>query len=147
MRISSGFRAALVALTALTGVEPVVGRPGRHLRHLVLGDQGRLGHRRLGRQRHAALAAGSYPISIGGISYGLRVRRVGDALPRPRSNFSGSPTTWPASMARPAPAWRSACGAQAIVLSNEKGATLELTGRQVGLQINADLSGLAISMR
>jgi len=33
------------------------------------------------------------------------------------------------------------------VLRNEKGATLELSGRQVGLQINADLSGLAISMR
>ena len=38
-------------------------------------------------------------------------------------------------------------GAQAIVLRNEKGATLELVGRQVGLQINADLSGLVISMR
>ena len=34
-----------------------------------------------------------------------------------------------------------------IVLTNPKGATLRLTGRQVGLQINADLSGLAISMR
>ncbi len=38
-------------------------------------------------------------------------------------------------------------GVQAIVLRNEKGATLHLTGRQVGLQINADLSGMAISLR
>jgi hypothetical protein len=38
-------------------------------------------------------------------------------------------------------------GAQAIVLTNEKGAVLSLTGRQVGLQINADLSGLSISVR
>jgi hypothetical protein len=38
-------------------------------------------------------------------------------------------------------------GAQFIVLRNEKGAELALSGRQVGLQINADLSGLAISMR
>jgi hypothetical protein len=38
-------------------------------------------------------------------------------------------------------------GAQAIVLRNEKGALLQLTGRQVGLQINADLSGLSISVR
>ena len=37
-------------------------------------------------------------------------------------------------------------GAQAIVLRNEKGATLQLTGQQVGLQVNADLSGLAISI-
>jgi hypothetical protein len=38
-------------------------------------------------------------------------------------------------------------GAQAIVLRNEKGALLRLTGRQVGLQVNADLSGLSISVR
>jgi hypothetical protein len=38
-------------------------------------------------------------------------------------------------------------GARAIVLSNQKGAVLELSGRQVGLMANADLSGLAISMR
>jgi hypothetical protein len=38
-------------------------------------------------------------------------------------------------------------GGQAIVLTNEKGAVLSLTGQQIGLQINADLSGLAISMR
>ena len=38
-------------------------------------------------------------------------------------------------------------GSQFIVLRNEKGAELALSGRQVGLQINADLSGLAISFR
>jgi hypothetical protein len=38
-------------------------------------------------------------------------------------------------------------GAQAIVLTNQKGAVLSLTGRQVGLQINADLSGLAVTLR
>ena len=30
-------------------------------------------------------------------------------------------------------------GAQVIVMTNDKGATLELTGRQVGLQVNADI--------
>jgi lipid-binding SYLF domain-containing protein len=38
-------------------------------------------------------------------------------------------------------------GARAIVLSNQKGAVLELSGRQVGLMANVDLSGLAITMR
>jgi len=38
-------------------------------------------------------------------------------------------------------------GAQVIVMTNDRGATLELTGRQVGLQINADLSGMAISLK
>lgn len=38
-------------------------------------------------------------------------------------------------------------GVRAIVLTNSKGAVLQLTGHQVGLMANADLSGLAISMR
>lgn len=37
-------------------------------------------------------------------------------------------------------------GARAIVLTNEKGAVLELSGSQVGLLANLDLSGLAISV-
>jgi hypothetical protein len=37
-------------------------------------------------------------------------------------------------------------GARAIVLTNQKGAVLELSGRQVGLLANADLSGLAITV-
>lgn len=38
-------------------------------------------------------------------------------------------------------------GARVIVLRNEKGAVLRLTGRQVGLQVNADLSGMTVSLR
>ena len=38
-------------------------------------------------------------------------------------------------------------GVRAIVLTNEKGAVLQLSGRQTGLMLNADLSGLAISLR
>ena len=38
-------------------------------------------------------------------------------------------------------------GARAIVLRNQKGAVLRLYGRQIGLIANADLSGLAISLR
>src|SRR3984885_15815668 len=37
-------------------------------------------------------------------------------------------------------------GVGAIVLTNEKGAVLQLSGRQTGLMVNADLSGLAISL-
>ncbi|KAI93997.1 hypothetical protein JDN40_09240 [Rhodomicrobium vannielii ATCC 17100] len=37
-------------------------------------------------------------------------------------------------------------GARAIVLTNQKGAVLELNGRQVGLLANIDLSGLAITI-
>jgi hypothetical protein len=38
-------------------------------------------------------------------------------------------------------------GAQMIVMTNDKGAQLELTGRQVGLQVNADISGLSIRVK
>jgi hypothetical protein len=37
-------------------------------------------------------------------------------------------------------------GTRAIVLTNQKGAVLELSGSQVGLLVNADLSGLAITL-
>jgi len=37
-------------------------------------------------------------------------------------------------------------GARAIILRNQKGAVLELSGRQVGLMANIDLSGLAIAL-
>lgn len=37
-------------------------------------------------------------------------------------------------------------GVRAIVLTNQKGAVLELRGHQYGLIANADLSGLAISL-
>ena len=37
-------------------------------------------------------------------------------------------------------------GVQGIVLHNEKGAELHLIGRQIGLQVNADLSGFAVSV-
>jgi hypothetical protein len=38
-------------------------------------------------------------------------------------------------------------GTRAIVLTNQKGAVLELSGYQTGLMANADLSGLAITLR
>ena len=49
-------------------------------------------------------------------------------------------------MGASAPVLRS-WSARAIVLRNQKGAVLRLSGRQVGLIANADLSGLAISLR
>lgn len=38
-------------------------------------------------------------------------------------------------------------GAQAIVLTNQKGAVLELSGLQTGLIVNLDLSGMALSLQ
>ena len=87
-----------------------------------------------------------YPLSTGGLDYGLvfggsktvlrgRVRNIY----RP-SDVAGVYGAAGAGLAI-------GRGARAIVLSNQKGAVLELSGHQVGLMANADLSGLAITMR
>ncbi|ESW82577.1 hypothetical protein X773_11820 [Mesorhizobium sp. LSJC285A00] len=88
----------------------------------------------------------TYPISIGGVSGGLafgvsktyfrgtvrHIRRVRDATGVYGAAGGGGAL---------------GKGAQVIVMTNDKGAQLELTGRQVGLQVNADLSGMAISLK
>lgn len=88
----------------------------------------------------------TYALSVGGIDYGFvfggskstlrgRVRNINRA-----SDVAGVYGAAGAGLALGA-------GARAIVLTNQKGAVLELSGSQVGLMANADLSGLAITMR
>ncbi len=87
----------------------------------------------------------AYRLSTGGIDYGLvfggsktelsgRVRNI-----RRPSDVAGVYAAAGAGLAV-------GRGARAIVLTNQKGAVLELTGRQVGLLANLDLSGLAITL-
>jgi hypothetical protein len=88
----------------------------------------------------------TYPLSIGGLSAGLvfgasqtyLIGRVSN-ITRP-SDVAGVYGAASAGAAIGA-------GAGAIVLRNEKGALLQLEGRQVGLIADVDLSGLAISLR
>jgi hypothetical protein len=88
----------------------------------------------------------TYPLSVGGIDYGLvfggsktvlegRVHNI----ERP-SDVAGVYGAAGAGIAV-------GRGVRAIVLTNQKGAVLELSGRQVGLIANADLSGLAIALK
>lgn len=87
-----------------------------------------------------------YPLSIGGISVGFvfggskadlygRVRNI-------RSPYDVAGVYGAAGVGAAV-----GLGGRAIVLSNEKGAVLELTGRQIGLIADFDLSGLAITIR
>lgn len=87
-----------------------------------------------------------YALSTGGIDYGLvfggsktvlqgRVRNIS----RP-SDIEGVYGAAGAGLAV-------GRGARGIVLTNQKGAILELTGEQVGLMANLDLSGLAITLK
>jgi hypothetical protein len=87
-----------------------------------------------------------YPLSIGGISAGF-VFGASETRFHGRATFHGSPYNVAGVYGAGGAGAAVGVGAQAIVLVNEKGSTLALSGRQVGLQINADLSGLAITMR
>jgi len=88
----------------------------------------------------------AYPISIGGISYGI-VFGGSETWFRGSVNNIRRPSDVAGVYGAAGAGAAIGGGAQAIVLTNQKGAVLNLTGRQVGLQINADLSGLAISLR
>ena len=87
-----------------------------------------------------------YPISIGGLSAGF-------VFGASATNFQGTVTNIrsPYDVAGIYGAVGGGAalgvGGQAILLRNEKGAVLTLTGMQVGLQINLDLSGLSISVQ
>jgi len=87
----------------------------------------------------------SYRLGVGGINYGLlfggsktelrgRVKNIQRA-----SDVAGVYAAAGAGLAL-------GRGIRAIVLTNQNGAVLELSGRQVGLMANADLSGLAITL-
>ena len=88
----------------------------------------------------------NYPITIGGISAGF-VFGASETRFHGRATFNGSPYNVAGVYGAGGAGAAVGVGAQVIALVNEKGSTLTLTGHQVGLQINADLSGLAISMR
>jgi len=146
MHISHRFRAGLIALIAVVGAG---------LSSAAYADSGTI---RISVVKAGWVIGGSggsgtltfqgrrYPLSIGGLSYGFvfgasqtelrgqvsNIRRASDVAGVYGAAGAG------AAVGR---------GVRAIVLRNEKGATLELSGQQTGLMVNADLSGLAISLR
>jgi hypothetical protein len=88
----------------------------------------------------------SYPLSVGGIDYGLVFGGSKTVLRGRVSNIARASDV--AGVYGAAGAGLAVGrGARAIVLANQKGAVLELEGRQVGLMANVDLSGLAITMK
>jgi lipid-binding SYLF domain-containing protein len=104
----------------------------------VVGGQGGSGAMRC--------AGRTYPISIGGLSYGFMIG-ASETRFRGTATFNGSPRRVAGVYGAGGAGAAIGRGAQAIVLANQNGAVLALTGYQRGLQINADLSGLVVSMR
>jgi len=145
MKISSALRVALLALTVFAGslssaafaddgfVQLTIIKAG-----WIIGGNGGGGVLDFHGRR--------YPLSAGGLDYGLVfggsrtvLRGVVHNIYRP-SDVAGVYAAAGAGIVVGG-------GVRAIVLTNQKGAVLELSGHQVGLMANADLSGLAITLR
>jgi hypothetical protein len=146
MRATSIFRSSLIALLAFIGT--AIGSP-------AYADSGNISLSvvKAGFVIGGSVGSGSlffhgrrYALDIGGLSYGFtfgasqtRFRGVVSNIRRP-SDVAGvyAAGNVGAAVIR---------GVQAIVLTNQNGAVLSLTGDSVGAIVSADLNGLAITVR
>jgi hypothetical protein len=87
-----------------------------------------------------------YPLAIGGLSAGL-VFGAAETFLQGRVSNIYRPSDVAGVYGAGGAGLAVGRGVGAIVLTNEKGAVLELSGRQLGLMANADFSGLAVSLR
>jgi hypothetical protein len=146
MRISQPFRTGLIALIAVIGAS---------LASAAYADSGTI---RISVVKAGWVIGGSggsgtltfqgqrYALSIGGLSYGFVFGASQTELRGRVSNIS-RPSDVAGVYGAVGAGAAIGGGVRAIVLRNEKGAVLELSGPQTGLMVNADLSGLAISLR
>jgi len=146
MKMISAIRATVLAFAALTGVT---------LSSTAHADEGYV---QLTIYKAGWIIGGSggsgvlnfhgrrYPLSTGGLDYGL-VFGGSKTVLRGRVSNIYRPSDVAGVYGAAGAGLAVGRGARAIVLSNQKGAVLELSGHQVGLMANADLSGLAITMR
>ncbi len=143
MKLSSAVRAALVALVALAGLSSAHADEGYvslviYKAGWFIGGSGGRGvlhfHGR------------AYALSTGGLDYGL-VFGGSKTILRGRVSNIYYPSDVAGVYGAAGAGLAVGRGARAIVLTNQKGAVLELSGEQFGLMANADLSGLAITLR
>lgn len=87
----------------------------------------------------------TYPLSIGGLSYGFTFGGSQTYL-RGRVRNIFRPQDIEGVFGAAGAGGTVIRGPQAIVLANQNGAVLELSGVQTGLMLNLDLSGLALSL-
>ena len=146
MKMSSAIRVALLALTAFAGatlssachadegsVSLTIYKAG-----WIIGGSGGGGVLNFRGRR--------YGLSTGGLDYGLVFGGSRTVL-QGRVHNIWRPSDVAGVYAAAGAGLAVGGGARAIVLTNQKGAVLELSGRQVGLMANVDLSGLAITLK
>jgi hypothetical protein len=144
MKISSAVRTALIALVALAGLSTASRADSGwvtltiYKAGWIIGGSGGSGVLDFHGRR--------YPLSTGGIDYGL-VFGGSKTVLRGRVSNIYRPSDVAGVYGAAGAGLAVGRGARAIVLTNQKGAVLELSGRQVGLLANLDLSGLAITLK
>ena len=146
MRISQLFRTSLVALAAIAVAS---------LSSAAYADSGSVSIRIVKAGFVIGGSAGSgtltfhgrrYPLSIGGLSYGFTFGASETRFHGTVSNIRRASDV--AGVYGQAGAGAAAVrGAQGVVLTNQNGAVLALSGAQSGLIISADLSGMVLSLR
>jgi len=151
MKISSALRIALLAVTACAGAMLT----SAAMSSAALADEGTV---QLVIYKAGWIIGGSggggslnfrgrsYSLSAGGIDYGL-VFGGSKTVLRGRVSNINRPSDVAGVYGAAGAGLAIGGGARAIVLTNQKGAVLELSGRQVGLMANVDLSGLAITLK
>jgi len=143
MRLSSAVRAALLVLALLAG-SPAA-RADEGLVTLIIFKAGWIFGGSAG-SGVLTFHGRPYALKAGGLDYGLvfggsqttlqgRVRNI-----RQASDIAGVYAAAGVGVAFGA-------GVRGILLTNQNGAVLELSGKQLGLMANADLSGLAITLQ
>ena len=144
MKIFSAVRTALIALVALAGLSTASRADSGwvtltiYKAGWIIGGSGGSGVLEFHGRR--------YPLSTGGIDYGL-VFGGSKTVLRGRVSNIWRPSDVAGVYGAAGAGLAVGRGARAIVLTNQKGAVLELSGRQVGLLANVDLSGLAITLK
>ena len=146
MKMSSALRAALIALTAFAGAAlSATARADEGTVSLVIYKAGWI----IGGSGGSGVLTfhgRSYQLSTGGLDYGL-VFGGSKTVLRGRVHNIFRPSDVAGVYGAAGAGLAVGAGARAIVLTNQKGAVLELSGHQVGLMANVDLSGLAIALR
>ena len=144
MKIASAIRTALVALAAFAGLSSASHADSGSVTLTIykagwiIGGSGGSGVLYFHGRR--------YGLSTGGIDYGLVFGGSKTVLHGRVSNI-WRPSDVAGVYGAAGAGLAVGRGARAIVLTNQKGAVLELSGRQVGLLANIDLSGLAITLK
>ena len=149
MKLMSGLRAGLLAVAALTGAILLAATS------VATADDGTISIRIFKAGFILGGSAGegvlnfqgrSYPLSIGGLSYGFTFGASETRFHGTVSNIH-RPSDVNGVYAQGGAGAAAIHGAQAVVLANQNGAVLTLTGEQNGLIVSLDLSGLALSLK